>query len=313
MAKKNKDEEEIQSPDELKEFLETVVKAAEELGVEPEELIRQYVEYQQEHGDFDDEDFLEDEEFELSAEEKLLEEAFETDIPEEKVRLAHEVLALDPENLMAMHILTDELEDPKESLAWAIKLEEIAAAGLDDDFFKLHHGEFSAFAEGFDYLEAAFKLAIRLTVVKRFSEAIELLEELMELDIEDNLRVRDFLFPVYAVTRKFNAYERLQDEFDDVPTVATTFNHVLYTAMKHGVGLKANHALKKATEQYGNIFDMLNSETALDVFDKDPDDVAEKMSYLLDTVHLWFVHPKIGEWLTSTVVDTEELFKDFED
>lgn len=312
VAKKNKDEEEIPSPEEFREFLKNLVKVSEERGVSPEELLMQYKEYAEEHGEFEDEDFFGEDE-ELTEAEMLVEEAYDTDIPEEKIRLASEALELEPENLLAMYIMADEVPDPMAALEWAITAEEVAATFLEDDFYEKHYGEFSAFPEGVLYLEAANRLANKLTVVGKYSESIELLEELMQLDILDNMRIRDFLLPVYAVTRKFNAYERLQLEFDDEPSVATAFNHVLYTAMKYGTGLKANHALKKAIEQYGNIFDMLNSEIALDALEEDPGDVAEKMSYLMDTVHLWFLNPKIVEWLSSTVVDTEELFKDFED
>lgn len=312
MAKKNKDEEEILSPEDLREFLKNFVKVSEERGVSPEELLMQYKENLEEHGEFEDEDFFGEDE-ELTEAEMLVEEAYDTDIPEEKIRLASEALELEPDNLLAMYIMADEVPDPMAALEWAITAEEIAGTFLEDDFYEEHYGEFSAYPEGVLYLEAAYRLANKLTVVGKYSEAIELLEELMELDNMDNMRIRDFLLPVYAVTKKFNAYEQLSKKFDDEPTTASMFNHALYTAMKYGVGLKANHALTKAVEHSGNIFELLDPEIIAEEYDKDPDHAEKIMGYLTHTGHLWFLNSTVREWLTSTVVDTEELFKDFEE
>jgi len=304
MAKKDGNKKKRNEENEDLSFMDAINKASEETGKKPATLIKEFL---RQHTDgqenLDGVQYLTDIEY-------LLEEAFNSDDSEEIIELAHEVLQRDSENIPAMIILADELDDQNEGLEWLLKAEAIAAEQLDDEHYDLYEGEFSNFHEGIIYLTTAFKLAHKLTVVGHYQEAMDIMEELMELDDEDNIHVRDLLAPLYAATRKFNAYERLLKKFDDEPSTAILFNHALYTAMKYGVGLKAKHALNKAMEFNPYAYGFLQENIDEEAFEEDEEAVEEAVDYMRNTLHLWFINVDTGKWIAQTMMD-EDMFEGY--
>jgi len=152
---------------------------------------------------------------ELSQE--LAYQAYESEEPEPALELAEKSLALDPENCDALTVRAFmTCEDPG---ALIQALEHAATCGerrLGEAFFAEHTGDFWPMVQARPYLRSIKQLAEVLWSVGRRMDAVELYEDLMDLDPGDHmgngvLLVGDYL-AMGEIQRAWDLLEDLQDE-----------------------------------------------------------------------------------------------------
>ncbi|WP_027965228.1 tetratricopeptide repeat protein [Halalkalibacillus halophilus] len=164
---------------------------------------------------------------------------------QEKSDLLSQALELDPENVDGIMVLADMCEesDEKENiLKHAIN---VATKAVDFDLLETIEYPW-AVHEARPYFIASHRLAQFYREEGRMSEAIKLMEKLVEWNEEDNIGVRYGLIPLLIQEGHLDDAELLLDMYEEEESTHMLYNLALYLIAKEASKQRIHSSLKKA-------------------------------------------------------------------
>jgi tetratricopeptide (TPR) repeat protein len=148
--------------------------------------------------------------------------------PEMRARLAREALKVSEECADAWTLLAQETAtSPEEALPMYQRALAVAERALGPDVFEEHVGAFWAVLETRPYMRARSSLAQALLDLGRRDEAREHMEELIELNPEDNLGVRDLLMGLLLEDHDDEGLAELLERYDEDASPTFEWTRVL--------------------------------------------------------------------------------------
>ena len=171
-------------------------------------------------------------------------------------KLVKQALELDPNNVDAYNYLADLERDVDKALKLYKKAVEAAERSLGGEFFKENKGHFWGLIETRPYMRAKAGLAACYYAKEKADKAIEIYEELLELNPNDNQGVRYVLSTLLLGENNLSKYEVFVKTFDE-DNAAWNFNNALYHFKKSGQSPKSDKALLKAYNSNKFVLDYL--------------------------------------------------------
>ena len=145
---------------------------------------------------------------------QLIQQAWSTDDPVEKVNLAHQALQQDPDNINALMLLAQwEAADSAERRDLLARAVEGCERVLGEDFFSKNTGRFWLIRETRTFMEALTNLASTYAHLKDYDNAIACYERGIRLNPADNQFNRYPLSNCYITTRQLDKAAALAEQF----------------------------------------------------------------------------------------------------
>jgi hypothetical protein len=164
---------------------------------------------------------------------KLIEEAKYLD-DSEGVFLAEKAAEIDPECIDAWNYLGEvEIDDYKSSAHYKKGIA-IGKKKLSPDFFRENRGLFCSIPETRAYMRCLAGYASNLDTLKRFSEANQIYESMVALDIKDHHSMRHPLMLDLIRTDNIKKFKKYEARFVDDETIYMLFNRVPFYFKKTG-------------------------------------------------------------------------------
>lgn len=176
---------------------------------------------------------------------QLIQQAWSTDNPVEKVQLAHQALDQDPSNVNALMLLAQweaaNAQQRRDLLNRAVNgCEKL----LGDAFFKKNSGRFWLIRETRTFMEALTNLASTYAHLKDFKNAIACYERAIVLNPADNQFNRYPLSNCYIQSQQLNKARQLAQQFQHDSSAFFLFDLALISFIERG-DHKESKALKK--------------------------------------------------------------------
>ena len=189
--------------------------------------------------------------------EQIVEEAFETHDPRQRVNLARKALEIYPDCVDAYVLLAENAPNRKEALALYQKGVAAGERQLGPEFFQQNAGDFWGLLETRPYMRAREGLANALWTAGRRQEAIGHLQEMLRLNPNDNQGVR-YTLAGYLLREDRNAeLETLFQQFPDEGSVTWAYTRTLAAFRKEGDTPEARKLLREAKKENPHVLDYL--------------------------------------------------------
>ncbi len=175
----------------------------------------------------------------------------------EGIRLAHQALEIDPENVRAHNFLAQHEPDVIKAAALLEKTVGIAEKQLGETFFRENKGHFWGLPETRPYMTAKFGLARCYEEMGKENEAMKIYEELIRLNPNDNQGARDELSGLYLKHTKYDQFNKLFKKFKGDSTALWLYNYAYFLFKTQGAGKTADEALMEAYESNRHVIRMI--------------------------------------------------------
>ncbi len=175
--------------------------------------------------------------------EQILQKAGNANNKNEYDQYVEKAYAIEPENVDVLIHKSKGANTSEEAISW---LEKAVAAGrkeLGDEFEELR-GNFWLAIETRPYMRARMNLAELLISAERYDEAIEHLEDLLDLNPDDNLAARYELAGLLLAQRELETYAELYDEYSNDTAAPWLLARAIYCFLKRGKSPYATAAWK---------------------------------------------------------------------
>lgn len=215
-------------------------------------------------------------------------------------KLVKQALELDPNNADAYNYLASK----EKNIDKAINLfEKAIIAGektLGKKFLKEEKGHFWGIIETRPYMRAKANLAECLSAKKQVNKAIEIYEEMLELNPNDNQGVRYSLSTVLVGQKDLSKYETFISKTEDEDCAIWNYNNALYHFKKSGQTTKSNKELLKAYKSNQFVINYILGITEMP--EEMPmyigrGDENEAISYVYDVYNIWKQTVGALDWL----------------
>lgn len=229
----------------------------------------------------------------------LVFEAYEQPVTKGK-KLVKQALELDPDNTEAYNYLASIEKNIDKAIKLYEKAIEIGEKVLGKEFFKEEKGFFWGLIETRPYMRAKAGLADCLYAKKETDKAIEIYEEMMELNPRDNQGVRYFLSTLLLSKNDLIKFQNFIDKSEEEDSAVWNFNKALYQFKKSGQSVKSDKELLKAYKNNSYVIDYMIG--AKEMPEKLPQyigrgDENEAVSYVNDAWRVWKETDGALEWL----------------
>lgn len=176
---------------------------------------------------------------------KLIQQAWSTDDPVEKVHLAHQVLEQEPDNINALMLLAQwEAASSKERRDLLVRAVEGCERVLGEEFFVKNTGRFWLIRETRTFMEALTNLASTYAHLKDYASAITCYERAIVLNPADNQFNRYPLCNCYIHSRKIDKATQLAEQFKQDQGAFFLFDQALMAFIQAGDS-KESKTIKK--------------------------------------------------------------------
>lgn len=234
----------------------------------------------------------------------LVEEAWEAQDPEEQVRLSLEALRRDKDCVEAHQLLGDLAPTAAEAAESYREAMQSAERRLGPEAFREYAGHFWGFVETRPYMTARERLAGALWAAGRRDEALQHYEGLLELNPGDNQGVRYVLATHYVESKRFDALQRLLDQYVDDDSAEMLYTRPLLTFRRRGDVPEAREQLRRAFDVNRYVPDYLLGDVRLPA--EPPETITwggkdEAVSYVFRARGAWTSVPEALAWLRETV------------
>lgn len=239
----------------------------------------------------------------------LVYEAYELPFEEGK-KLIDKALELDANNAEAYNYLANNEGEIEAAVKLYKKAIEVAKQTIGEEKFKLFKGNFWIAFETRPFMRAKAGLANCLKHMDKKEEAIEIFEELLELNPNDNQGIRYLLSPLYLELDNFKGFEKLNKNYKDDSSADAFYNVALCEYKKNGKSKKADKLLLKAYKQNIHVIDfLLGDKTIPDVLPQyvGRGDQNEAIIYAHYNWHLWETTEDALEWAFLFRADRIEM------
>ncbi len=162
-----------------------------------------------------------------------------------RIKLAREAIDTHPECADAWLILARSLELTATEYEWYVIRAINAGRVIIGDDFDDFRGEFWGFIETRPFMRGMAALGDFYFAESKQLAAIEIWEEMLELNPNDNQGIRDYLGAAYLMVEDLDAARALLDRYPQ-ELAAWLYGNALELFLRHGAGKKADAALKKA-------------------------------------------------------------------
>jgi tetratricopeptide (TPR) repeat protein len=232
----------------------------------------------------------------------LLREAYEANSINERIKLAEEALKLYPNNADAYIFLAESQDDYYKASKFYRKGMEAGRKDIGEKDFEEFKGHFWGFHETRPYMRAKAGYAATLYLLERYDESIQEYAKIIELNPNDNQGVRYSYASILVNHRKFEAYEKLRDIFDDEGSAMWLFTYAAYLFKKNGKSKLADNALKQANEANPHVLQYLVGKKEIpDIMPSSYGfgDESEAIIYLRECSELWLDMPAASVWVND--------------
>lgn len=235
---------------------------------------------------------------------RLMDQAFETDDPEQQVALALEALKISADCAEAYQLLADDAASADEAVQFLEQGVAAAARTIGEDAFRESAGEFWGFVETRPYMRARLDLADCLVDMGRLEEAITHYREMLELNPNDNQGIRYRLVTVLAETDRLEELESLLETYRDDYSADWFYTRALLAFKREGDSETARGQLLAAQQMNPHVPPYLAGSKPLPR--ELPDYISlgqesEAVSFVTESMPAWRGTPGAIPWLRSTL------------
>lgn len=232
---------------------------------------------------------------------QIIQQAWASSDPVEKVQLAHQVLEQDSDNINALMLLAQwEAPNATERRDLLIRAVEGCERVLGEDFFETNTGRFWLIRETRTFMEALTNLASTYAQLKDFNKAISCYQRAILLNPADNQFNRYPLSNCYIQTRQLDAAHQLASQFQPDEGSFFLFDQLLSAFIESGNTSETRILKKQALTQNKYIPKLLSGKIKmpkrmpehLSTGDKD-----EAVLYAAQNTELWRGVPGAIPWL----------------
>ena len=228
--------------------------------------------------------------------------AWECSDPDQVWMHVREALALDPDCVDALAIAANSIEKDNERIKALRSVVGVAERKLGEDFFIENRGYFWGLVQTRPYMRTRSALAEALTDAGRRKEAIEHLEEMLELSRDDNMGNRHVLRAHYLAEGRADDARRILDQFsDEIDWGDPAWASVLERCLARDTD-GARKALADARKSNAAVEAYLLGKRRLPQHRPEylsPGDESEAVTVALNQRDAWQAHPKALAWLAS--------------
>jgi tetratricopeptide (TPR) repeat protein len=229
----------------------------------------------------------------------LVFEAYEQTVTKGKT-LVKQALKLDPDNADAYNYLASKEKDIDKAITLYEKAIKAGEKTLGKHFFKENKGHFWGIMETRPYMRAKAGLADCFYTKKEIDKAIEICEELLELNPNDNQGIRYLLSAFLLGKDDLTKFETFIKNSEDEDSAVWNFNNALYHFKKSGRTKKAEKVLLSATRRNGFVIDYMLGIKEMP--DEQPQyvgigDENEAIAYVSGSWAIWDKTEDAFEWL----------------
>ncbi len=229
----------------------------------------------------------------------LVYEAYEQPLTKAK-KTIKKALQLDPNNADAYSYLASQEKDIDKAIELYEKAVIAGEKTLGPDFFEEEKGCFWGMTESRPYMRAKAGLASCFILVDQTEKAIEIYEEMLELNPNDNQGIRYMLSTLYLRKNLFKAFYALNKQYDEYGNAVSNFNLALAQFKQEGKSNKSNKLLLEAHTKNHFVIDLLLGNKKMPK--QQPEyigigDKNEAVSYVFGNYQIWDETPDAFEWL----------------
>ena len=229
----------------------------------------------------------------------LVYEAYEQPVSKGK-KLVKQALELDPNNADAYNYLASIEKDIDKSIKLYEKAIKAGEKTLGKKFLKEEKGYFWGMLETRPYMRAKAGLADCLFVKKEVDKAIEIYEEMLELNPNDNQGIRYLLSNLLLNKNDLTKFELFIKNSEDEDCAVRNYNNALYNFKKFGRTKESEKVLLQAYNNNKFVIDyMLGNKKTPDELPQyiGRGDENEAVSYVNETWPIWDKTEEAFDWL----------------
>lgn len=186
----------------------------------------------------------------------LVFDAYEESISKGK-KLVKQALELDPNNADAYNYLAEIETDIDKALKQYEKAVESGEKTLGKKFLKEEKGYFWGILESRPYMRAKAGLADCLYAKNEINKAIEIYEEMLELNPNDNQGIRYILSTLLLEKKDLTKFENFIKTYPDEDSAAWNYNIALYNFIKSKQTIKSEKTLLQAYQSNKFVIDYM--------------------------------------------------------
>ncbi len=186
----------------------------------------------------------------------LVFEAYELPVSKGK-KLIKQALELDPNNAEAYNYLANIEKDIDKAIIMYEKAIKAGEITLGKKFFKEEKGYFWGMIETRPYMRAKAGLADCLYVKNDIDKAIEIYEEMLELNPSDNQGIRHLLSTLLLSKKELSKFETFINSNEKEDCAVWNYNNALFLFKKYGQTAKSDKELTKAYKSNKFVIDYL--------------------------------------------------------
>lgn len=216
----------------------------------------------------------------------------------EGVLLAQKALTIDPNCIDAFDYLGEVEKNDSKAITYYKKGIAIGRKELGDDFFKENRGLFCSIPETRTFMSCLTGYAATLALLGRFSEAVQIYEQILTLDIKDHHSVRHPLMLYLIKINDFKKFKKYEKRFINDDMIYQIFNRVLFYFKTTGDSKITNDLLCEAISENKHIVPVLISITPQKRFpDLDDKELVWAFMYSVIAKDFWIDTKGALNWL----------------
>lgn len=229
----------------------------------------------------------------------LVFEAYEQTVAKGK-KLVKQALELDPNNADAYNYLASIEKDIDKAIMQYEKAIKAGEKTLGKKFFKEEKGYFWGMLETRPYMRAKAGLADCLYAKKEVDKAIEIYEEMLELNPNDNQGIRYLLSTLLLDKKDLTKFELFIQSSEEEDCAVWNYNNALYNFKKTGGTSKTKKVLQEAYKSNEFVIDYMLGMKKMP--DEQPQyigrgDENEAISYVNGSWTIWDKTDGAFDWL----------------
>lgn len=229
----------------------------------------------------------------------LVHEAYQQTVTKGK-DLVKQALELDPNNAEAYIYLASIEKDIDKAILMFEKAIKAGEKTLGKKFFKEEKGYFWGIHETRPYMRAKAGLADCFYAKKEVDKAIEIYEEMLELNPGDNQGIRYLLATLLLGKNDLTKFKLFVENSEDEDCAVWNYNNALYLFKNHGKTAKSDKALLEAYKSNEHVIDFMLGIKKMP--EEQPQyirrgDQNEAVSYVNGAWPIWEKTPKAFDWL----------------
>ena len=230
--------------------------------------------------------------------------------PAKGKQLIKQALELDPDNADAYNYLASLETDVDKALAVYRQAVEAGERSLGEKFMKENKGHFWGLIETRPYMRAKAGVADCLYAKNRMNAAVEVYQEMIELNPNDNQGVRYLLSTILLGKIDLSDYESFIKKYEGEDSAVWLYNNALYHFKKMGKSAKSDTELMKAYKFNAYVMDFMLGLKELP--QEMPQfigrgDENEAAAYIVDAIHTWGKTEGALDWMFEFLMERKKV------